>query len=185
MTETALILIDVQNDYFDGGLMALADMDAAAGNAAHLLADARARQVPPFHIRHIAGSAEAPFFRPGTFGSEIYESVRPAPGETVIEKNRPNAFVGTGLEAALRETGTRHVTICGAMSQMCVDAIARAASDMGFGVTVVEDACAAASVSFGGVAGPAVQVHAAIMALLAASYGKVVRTGDVLGTAAA
>jgi len=182
MTKTALILIDIQNDYFDGGLMALDSMDAAAANAARLLAGARIQQVPVFHIRHIAGSAEAPFFRPGTVGSEIHETVRPNPGETVIDKNRPNAFIGTSLEAALREAGIKHLTLCGAMSQMCVDATARAAADMGFAVTVVGDACAAASVSFGGVSVPSGYVQVAIMAPLAASYGKVVKTDDIEGS---
>jgi nicotinamidase-related amidase len=182
MTETALILIDIQNDYFDGGLMALDGMDAAAANAARLLAGARTRQEPVFHIRHIAGSTDAPFFRPGTMGSEIHKTVRPDPLETVLEKNRPNAFVGTGLEAALRKAGIEHVTLCGAMSQMCVDATARTAADMGFAVTVVGDACAAASVSFGGVSVPSGHVHAAIMAPLAASYGKVVTTDDIEGS---
>lgn len=181
MTKTALILIDIQNDYFDGGLMPLDGMDAAAANAARLLAGARTRQESLFHIRHIAASAEAPFFRPGTTGSEIHQTVRPATGETVIEKTRPNSFVGTGLEAALRETGINRVTLCGAMSQMCVDATARAAADLGFSVTIIADACAAASVSFGGVSVPSEHVHAAIMAPLAASYGKVVTMADIEG----
>lgn len=185
MTQTALILIDIQNDYFDGGLKPLGGMNASAANAARLLNSAREQNLPIYHIRHIAGTAEAPFFRPDTEGSEIHRTVLPGPGEAVLKKNRPNAFIGTGLENALREAGIEHVTICGAMSQMCVDASARAAADLGFGVTVVEDACAAASVSFGGVSVQATHVHAAIMAPLAASYGKVVRTDDVLGTIAA
>lgn len=185
MTQTALILIDIQNDYFDGGLKPLEGMDAAAANAARLLIGFRVQNLPIFHIRHIAGSTEAPFFRPGTDGSEIHRTVQPGPGEAVFEKNRPNAFIRTDLENALHDAGVEHVTICGAMSQMCVDACARAAADLGFGVTVVEDACAAASVSFGGVSVKATQVHAAIMAPLAASYGKVLRTEDVLGSFAA
>lgn len=179
MTQTALILIDIQNDYFDGGLMALDGMDAAAANAARLLAGARTRREPVFHIRHIAGSDNAPFFRPGTTGSEIHAAVHPDPGEAVIEKNRPNAFVGTGLEAALRAAEVERIILCGAMSQMCVDATARAAVDMGFAVTVVGDACAAAPVTDGGVLVPSEHVHAAIMAPLAASYGKVVTTDDI------
>lgn len=180
MTQTALILIDIQNDYFDGGLKPLERMDAAAANAARLLESAREQNVPIFHIRHIAASTDAPFFRPGAEGSEIHEIVQPVPGEAVIEKSRPNAFIGTNLEAALRGVGAEHLTICGAMSQMCVDATVRAAADMGFDVTVVEDACAAASVDFGGVLVSAEMVHAAIMAPLAASYGKVVRTDEIV-----
>ena len=182
MTKTALILIDIQNDYFDDGLMPLEGMNAASANAARLLAGARARKDPVFHIRHIASSAEAPFFRPGTVGSEIHESVRPGPGETIFEKNRPNSFIGTGLEDALRAAGIERLILCGAMSQMCVDATARAAVDLGFSLTVVGDACAAASVRYGGLMVPSDHVHAAIMAPLAASYGKVVTTDAIEGS---
>lgn len=159
--------------------MPLDDMDRAAENAARLLADARARGLPVFHIRHIARSDDAPFFRPGTAGSEIHPIVQPLPAETVICKHRPNAFLGTGLVDALRKARITHLTLCGAMSQMCVDATARAAVDLGFAVTVVADACAAAGVHFGGVAVPSAQIHAAILAPLATSYAKVVTTKDL------
>lgn len=187
MTETALILIDIQNDYFPGGLMPLDRMEAAAAQAALLLEDFRAREAPLFHIRHVAASAAAPFFRPGEAGSEIHPAVAPRPGEPVLVKARPNSFLGTGLEAALRAAGVGHVVLCGAMSQMCVDAAARAAADLGFRVTVAEDACAAASVRFGGVEVASEAVHAAIMAPLAASYAEVTSAAAALarGRAAA
>lgn len=97
MTHTALILIDIQNDYFPGGLMPLEDMETAADHAAVMLADARQRDERVFHIRHIAKSDTAPFFRPGTAGSEINAVVCPKPDESIIEKARPNAFFGTEL----------------------------------------------------------------------------------------
>ncbi len=179
MKPTALVLIDIQNDYFPGGMKPLPCMETAAANAARLLHLARDREGPVFHIRHIAASIEAPFFRPGTDGSEINDIVLPKPNETVLEKSRPNSFIGTGLEAALREGGIEHLILCGAMSQMCVDATARAAVDMGFQITVVSDACAAAVATHAGITVPAELVHAAIMAPLAASYGKVVMADDL------
>jgi len=185
MLKTALILIDIQNDYFEGGLKPLEGMDTVAANAALLLNAYRGEGLRIFHIRHIAGSSEAPFFRPGTHGSEIHGTVQPLEGEIVFEKNRPSAFVGTALEQALREVGIDQVTLCGAMSQMCVDATARAAADKGFKVVVVEDACAAASADFRGVSVLPKQVHAAFMAPLAASYGAVLSTQEALRTHAA
>ncbi len=179
MKPTALVLIDIQNDYFLGGMKPLPGMETAAANAARLLHAARDRDGPVFHIRHIAASSEAPFFRPGTDGSKINDAVLPKPDETVFEKFRPNSFIGTGLEAALREDGIEHLILCGAMSQMCVDATARAAVDMGFQISVVSDACAAAVATHAGVTVPAEMVHAAIMAPLAASYGKIVMTDDL------
>ncbi|MEO1638586.1 MAG: cysteine hydrolase family protein [Pseudomonadota bacterium] len=178
MADTALILIDIQYDYFDGGRMTLPNIDAAAENASHLLADFRLREAPLFHIRHINSSTQAAFFRPDTQGNEIHPVVAPLPGEPVIIKNRPSAFFGTDLAERLQTAGITKLVICGAMSQMCVDATTRAAVDMGFEVTVVEDACAAANVSFGGIDVPAGQVHASIMAPLAAAYAQVLKTKD-------
>ncbi|MCB1382767.1 MAG: cysteine hydrolase [Notoacmeibacter sp.] len=182
MTKTALLLVDIQNDYFAGGLMALPGMEAAAANAAMLLERARTRGEAVFHVRHIA-PADAPFFRAGTKGSEIHPSVAPVAEERIIEKGRPNSFVGTGLEDQLRGLAIGHLVICGAMSQMCIDATTRAAVDLGFRVTLVADACAAASVTFAGQAVPANHVHASIMAPLAARYAKVVTTAGMMADA--
>ena len=180
MTQNALIIIDIQNDYFDGGLMPLPDIAQAAQNAARILAYARQKEMPIFHIQHIAASEVAPFFRPGTEGCDIHVSVRPEPQERVITKGRPNAFVGTDLEMQLRDAGVTDLIVCGAMSQMCVDATTRAAVDLGFKTRLAEDACAAAQVSFNDVVVPAPQVHASIMAPLAASYAKVLSTAALL-----
>ncbi|MEL6503673.1 MAG: cysteine hydrolase family protein [Pseudomonadota bacterium] len=180
MANTALILIDIQRDYFDGGRMTLPGMVPAAQNAKRLLEDFRQRGAPLFHIRHINSSVQAAFFRPDSMGNETHPLVAPLPSEPVIIKNRPSAFVGTDLAQRLKAAGITRLIVCGAMSQMCVDATTRAAVDMGFEVTVVEDACAAANVSFGGVDVPAQKVHAAIMAPLAAAYAKVVVTADVV-----
>lgn len=176
MPRTALILVDIQNDYFPGGDWELHKMDAASANAARLLAAARVNGDPVVHIRHENPSSEAPFFRPGTPGAEIHASVAPIEGERVLTKHRPNSFYETGLLELLREAGVEAVTLCGAMSQMCIDATARAAADLGFAVTVVEDACAARAMEFGGVTVPAEQVHAAFMAPLAMSYATVTQT---------
>lgn len=183
MKPTALILIDIQNDYFTGGLMPLPDIDAAATNAARLLQAARQRHETVIHIRHIAASSAAPFFRPGTEGCEFHATVQPQTGERVVEKRRPNSFIGTELEKALRDAGIEHLTLCGAMSQMCIDATARAAVDLGFKVTVIADACAAADVEHAGTKVPAKLVQAVIMAPLAASYAKITATEDWLAQA--
>lgn len=183
MTNTALILIDIQNDYFPDfseSRMPLPAMKAAAGNAALLLAAARRNGTAIFHIRHVMASDAAPFFLPGSAGSEIHDSVQPLGSEEIIEKGRPNSFKDTRLEALLRDRNVDQVTLCGAMSQMCVDATARAAADMGFKVTVAQDACAAAAVTHDGIDVPAEMVHAAIMAPLAASYATVQPTRECL-----
>lgn len=180
MPDTALILIDIQNDYFPGGAWEVDAMDAVAANAARLLAAARDAGHLVIHIRHEAGSETAPFFRPGTPGAQINAAVAPLEGETVVLKHRPNSFHETALLDLLRDAAVVNVTICGAMTQMCVDATTRAAVDHGFKTTVVSDACGAKAISYGGTDVPADVVQAAFLAPLAMSYAKVVTTAEVL-----
>ncbi|KPD10274.1 cysteine hydrolase family protein [Phaeobacter sp. 11ANDIMAR09] len=176
MTKSALLLIDIQNDYFpsfDGSKMPLPKMDTAAGKAANLLSTARDTGMKVIHVKHVMASDAAPFFHPETKGAELHDSVAPLAAEKVVEKARPNSFVGTKLKQILQDEQIEHLIICGAMSQMCVDATVRAGVDLGYKVTVAHDACAAANVVHDDVSVPAAMVHAAIMAPLAASYADV------------
>ncbi|MBT8411642.1 MAG: cysteine hydrolase [Octadecabacter sp.] len=173
--KNALILIDIQNDYFEGGKWPVANMAPAADNAARLLAAARANGEMIVHVHHEMPEG-GPFFVAGTEGAKINPAVAPQQGEATVLKHRPNSFLNTGLEAMLRDAGVGSVTLCGAMSQMCIDATARAARDLGFDVTVVADACGAKDTAFGGETVPAAQVHAAIMGALGGTYANVTDT---------
>ncbi len=170
---TALILVDIQNDYFPGGAMTLVGMEAAAERAAGLLARFRERGEPLFHVQHLSTRPGASFFLPNTPGAAVNERVAPRAGEPVITKHFPNAFRDTTLLEGLRAAQVRQVVIAGAMSHMCIDATTRAAFDLGFGCTVAHDACATRDLQFAGQNLPAAQVHAAFMAALAAPYAKV------------
>ena len=183
MNNSALLLIDIQNDYFpsfNGSKMPLLDMDNAATNAAILLLAARENGTTVIHVKHVMASDAGPFFHPNTSGAELHETATPSAAEIVIEKGRPNAFVGTGLEACLREGLIEHLTVCGAMSQMCIDATVRAAVDLGFKVTVAHDACAAPNIEHNGISVPSDLVQASIMAPLAASYADVRLTSECM-----
>jgi len=182
---TALLLVDIQNDYFPDGAMALERMDAAAANAARLLAGFRDRGLPTFHVRHLSVRPGATFFVPGTPGAEIHPSVAPRAGEPLVEKNFPNSFRGTDLEQRLRGASVDGLVIAGAMSHMCIDATTRAAFDQGFKCTVAEDACATRALEFGRRSLPASDVHAAFMAALAAPYAKITSTDACLASLAA
>lgn len=178
---TALLLIDIQNDYFAGGAMALEGMDAAAANASKLLDAFRRRSAPVVHVRHLSVRPGATFFLPGTPGAEIHAAVSPRPGEPVVQKNFPNAFRATPLADVLREAGADTVVIAGAMSHMCIDATTRAAFDLEFRCTVAADACATRALEFEGRRIPAADVHAAFMAALAVPYARVAKTETILG----
>ncbi len=180
MSRPALLLIDIQNDYFPGGNWEVHEMEAAANRAAEALKAARAAGAPVIHIRHEARNPLIPFFRPGTTGAEIHTSVAPAPGEPVILKHRPNSFLGTDLEDRLADLAPDRLLIAGAMSQMCIDATTRAAADLGHEVTVLHDACAAKAQGFACHAVPAPMVHATIMAALAGTYAEVLTSREVI-----
>ncbi len=168
----ALLLIDIQNNSFPGGLMALEGMEGAASNAAQLIAEFRARDWPRFHIQQVSTKAGATFFLPGTSGVEIHPAVEPAEEEPVVIKHFPNAFRDTMLFDELWQCNARELVICGAMSNMCIDAATRHAVDFGLPSTVIHDACAARSLSFNGRTVPAADVHASFMAALTV-YAKV------------
>jgi nicotinamidase-related amidase len=174
----ALLLVDLQNDYFPGGAFPLPGIAPCAAQAAKVLAWARARDVRVVHIQHRELDPAVGFLLDGSAGAETHAGVAPADGETVVVKRHPNAFRETTLSETL--AGVNAVVVVGAMSNMCVDATARAAADLGFGVTVVEDACAASDLEFGGKAIPAETVHGAFMAALASAYGRVVTAEALL-----
>jgi nicotinamidase-related amidase len=178
--QSALILIDIQNDYFPSGAMELAGMTRAAAQARKLLDAWRQVRRPLVHVQHIALGPGATFFRPNTIGVEIHESVRPLPGEPVIQKHYPNAFRETGLREALTTAGVEDLIICGAMSHMCIDASTRAAFDFGFACTVIHDACASRDLTFQDLTIPAAQVHGAFMAALGARYARVLSLKEFL-----
>jgi nicotinamidase-related amidase len=175
----ALVVVDIQNDYFAGGAHPLHEPDAAAANARRLQEAFRANNEPVLNIQHVWDGPEATFMRPGTAGVEIHETVAPLPGETVIQKTHPNSFLETSLEETLRGLGVDHVVVCGMMTSMCVDATARAASDLGFETTVVHDACTTRELAFGGETVPARQVHAAFIAALGSAYATIVAAADL------
>jgi nicotinamidase-related amidase len=176
MTKTALIIVDMQNDYFPDGKWTLNGVEAAAENVAKVLADFRERQQPVIHVRHEFASSDAPFFVPGTDGANIRASLAPADGEFQVLKHEVNSFKGTELQALLQREQITHLVIAGAMSHICIDAITRAASDLGYANVVLHDACATREAEFNGVKVPAEHVHAAFMAGLAFAYAEVITT---------
>jgi nicotinamidase-related amidase len=180
----ALVIVDIQNDYFPGGRNPLEGPEDAAAHARELLDAFRASGEPLVHIQHAWDAPDAEYLQPGTPGFEIHDSVRPAAGETVIRKANPNSFLDTPLEQHLRDRGVDSLVVCGMMTSMCVDATVRAAADLGFATTVVHDACATMPLEFGGRSVPAADVHTAFIAALGDGYAEVASAADVAATAA-
>ncbi|GIL37278.1 cysteine hydrolase family protein [Phycicoccus sp. DTK01] len=176
---TALLIIDIQDDYFPGGAFPLVGPEEAAGHAADVLDRFRVAGRPVVHVQHVWDDPEADFFRPGTPGVEIHHLVAPRDGEPVVQKAFPNAFRDTDLRAKLASLGVDALVVAGMMTSLCVDATVRAAADLGFDVTVVADACAAPDLEFGGRTVAAADVHAAFLAALADSYATVTTAAEL------
>ena len=170
---TALLIVDIQNDYFPGGAMEVVGAQAAGAQAAKLLALFRDQGRPIVHMQHIARRAGATFFLPGTPGAEIHAGVRPAGDEPVFQKHFPNSFRETPLLDHLHQAKISSLVIAGMMTHMCIDTTTRAAADLGFACSLAHDACATRALSFGGVQVPAESVQAAYLAGLNGLFAKV------------
>ena len=101
----ALVIVDIQNDYFPGGRCELVGPEQAAERASAVLEGFRERGEPVFHVQHLWEGDDAEYLAAGTPGVEIHESVRPAAGEPVTQKAYPNSFRETDLEQKLRGAG--------------------------------------------------------------------------------
>jgi len=175
----ALVIVDLQNDYFPGASMELVGIEQAAKNARAALDLFRAKKLPIFHIQHIMKRAGANYFLPETNGVEIHKSVRPENDEPVIQKNFPNSFRDTSLNEHLQNLHIEEVVICGAMTHICIDTTVRAAFDLGFKCLLLFDACATRNLEFREIAIEASYVHAAYMAAIAGLFAEVIETKDL------
>jgi nicotinamidase-related amidase len=177
---TALLVIDIQNFYFEGGKLPLVGPVEAGLQAGKVLERFRARHWPVVHVQHLPKTQTAPSPNSGDPQYRIHPNVAPVPGEKVIGKHYANAFRDPELPATLRQLGVTKLVICGMQTHMCVEAATRAAADLGFEVTVVHDACATRSLAFNGVEVPAAQVHAAALAAMNGTYARVISTDALL-----
>ncbi|HEO65057.1 MAG TPA: cysteine hydrolase [Spirochaetes bacterium] len=176
----ALVIIDVQKDYFPGGRMEVVNSENATQMAKSLLSIFRKNNKNIVHIQHVSTREEATFFLPETDGVEIHESVSPLAGEKIITKHFPNSFRGTDLEDYLHGKGVEQIIFCGMMSHMCIDATVRAAFDKGFTCVVADDACATRDLSHGGVNVTSLNVHASYMAALSSVYANVINSKEII-----
>ncbi|MCE1199292.1 MAG: cysteine hydrolase [Marinilabiliales bacterium] len=177
---SALLIIDIQNDYFEGGTARLVDPDKASHNAKVLLQHFRKNNLPVIHVQHLATRANATFFLPGTKGAEIHQDVKPLSNEKIVVKHFPNSFRDTDLLDYLKSRSITDLVICGMQTHMCVDATTRAAKDLGFTCTLIGDACATKDLEVNGTKVRAADVQTAFLAALNNFYSTVMTTDQYL-----
>ncbi|HCO66611.1 MAG TPA: cysteine hydrolase [Dysgonomonas sp.] len=176
----ALLIIDIQNDYFEGGAMPLVGAFEAAQKAKSVLEHFRKNSLPVIFIQHIAARPEAGFFLPDTKGVEIYEGIKPQSQEKVIVKYFPNSFRETNLDEYLKNLKVDELVITGMMTHMCVDATTRAAKDLGYDCMVISNACATRDLEIFGEKVKAQEVQKSFLAALDYFYSDVVMAEDYL-----
>jgi len=177
----ALIVIDVQQGF--------AEQDAAGrkrnnpdalDRIVELLAAFRAKGLPIFHIRHASTEPDS-VFRPERTGFQVIPAARELPGEPMIVKTVNSAFIGTDLEARLREAGYHTLIICGATTNHCVETSTRMAGNLGFDARLVRDATWTYDRT-----GPdgdhhsAADIHAMTLSNLSGEFATIVTTRDVI-----
>ncbi len=176
----ALIIIDIQKDYFEGGAMELYNPVEASENAKQMLEKFRNDNELVIHVQHLAAAPEIGFFLPNTEGAEIHDNVKPKDGEKIITKYVPNAFVNTDLLEYLKSKNITRLAFTGMMTHMCIDATVRAAKDYGLECTVIGDACATRDLEVNGNQVKANDVQNAFLAGLSFFYADIKNTKDYI-----
>lgn len=178
LADTALVIIDAQNEYRSGGLV-LDGIEPAIERAASVLAAAREAGATVIHIAH-KGAAGGLFDRDANNGA-IIDELAPKGDEPVIEKGLPSAFTGTDLEDQLKAAGRSTVLIIGFMTHMCVSSTARAAAELGHRVAVVGDATATRPLpdAMGGEPIAAPQLHRTALAGISDRFATVLRADEI------
>ena len=180
MKRKALILIDIQNDYFPGGANPLKESHEAALNAGKVLKRFRSEGDAVIHIQHISIRKGSQFFLPETTGAEIHEIVHPLDNEKVILKHYPNSFRNTELLSVLKSIEISQLVFCGMMTHMCVDATVRAAKDFAFDSILISDACATKDLEIKDKKIRAQEVHLSFLAALNGFYSEVKTSEEYL-----
>ena len=141
----ALLIIDIQNDYFEGGSHTLYEPIEALKNAEEILSVFRQNNAfTVIHVQHNSGIGSG-FMEEGTWGAQIHDNLTPLTNEVVITKRKISSFEDTNLEEVLRERNIYRLVIIGMQTNVCVEATVKDGKALGFQIFVLDDACAALS----------------------------------------
>ncbi len=173
----ALLVIDVQNEYFTGKLPITYPVGSLS-NILMAMDAARAKALPVVVIQHESPQPDAAVFRQGSKEWGLHPEVAARPHDVLIPKSLPSSFTGTELEAWLRRREVETVVIAGYMTQMCCDTTARQAMHLGFGVEFLSDGTGTLTIKneAGEVSGE--ELHRAILVTQQMRFSRVMKTSD-------
>ena len=173
---SALVVIDVQNEYVTGGLPIVhPPVDDALARIGEAVDAANAAGLPVVLVRHTEPDPTAGIFVAGTPMWELHDVVASRPHVAVVDKQLPGSFTGTGLGGLLAEHGIDHIVVAGWMTHMCVDTTTREAMHRGLDVTVLTDATGTIDVSDDL---PAALVHRVELGVLGDGFATLSTTAD-------
>ena len=173
----AVLIIDVQNEYFTGKL----PVTCPQGSLENILAvmdRARAAKIPVVIIQHTNTAPDAATFRKGTPGWELHDEIKQRHADIRIEKNLPGSFTGTGLEEWLKGEGVTCLTIAGYMTQMCCDTTARQAFHRGYTVNFLADATGTLAISNAAGSVSDADLHRAVLVTQQMRFSQVMTAGE-------
>ena len=179
MAKRALLVIDVQNEYFTGKLPVTFPANSLL-NILRVMDAARVAGVPTAVIQHTAPQPDSSVFRRGSREWELLSEIVDRDRDMLIQKSLPGSFTGTNLESWLQKLGADTVVIAGYMTQMCCDTTARQAVHLGFDVEFLSDATG--TLAFENEAGrvSAEELHRATLVTQQMRFSRVLRADEWL-----
>ncbi|MCU0427014.1 MAG: cysteine hydrolase [Candidatus Kapabacteria bacterium] len=179
-TKPALLLIDIQQGFYDTDYWGPRNNPDAEANAARMLNVWRSHHLPVFHIQHCSTTPESPLAE-GKIGNEFQEIVKPQNHEPVLKKNVNSAFIGTDLQAQLDKENIKTLVIVGLTTDHCVSTTTRMAGNLGYEVFLLSDATATFDkVGFDGQRYAAALIHETALASLHDEFATVLSTEEFL-----
>lgn len=174
----ALLVIDVQNEYFEKGQLPVCYPENTLPNIIQAINESKKSGIDVIIIQHTIENQEATVFKKETFGWKLHDSISSVSADLYIEKKLPSSFYGTNLQNWLDEKEIDTVVICGYMTQFCCDSTAKHAFHLGYNVEFLSDATA--TLGFENYAGSvsAKELHNAILVHQAVRFSQVLSTSQ-------
>jgi nicotinamidase-related amidase len=158
----ALLVIDVQNEYFTGALPIIHPVGHLE-NILKVMDTAATAKVPTVVIRHAQPDPKSPVFCKGSKNWELHSAVEDRPRDALVDKHLPGSFTGTNLDEWLKKHNIDTVTVAGYMTQVCCDTTARQAMHLGYQVEFLNDATGTLNVSNSAGSVTAEELHRSIL----------------------
>lgn len=158
----ALLVIDVQNEYFFGRLP-VSYPSGSLDNILRAMDVAVANKIPVAVIQHTTRSDTSPVFRKGSREWALHPEIAKRHRDILIEKAWPDSFTETNLQEWLKNQDIDALTVCGYMTQRCCDTTARRAFHLGYAVEFLSDATGTLSFTSESGTVTAEELHRAIL----------------------